>query len=69
MVKNSSSILVIGFNTRPLAYSLKKAGYHVYAVDFFGDEDLYPNVDDCIIVTKELGGNYHSIKGMYGKFL
>jgi len=69
MVKNSSSILVIGFNTRPLAYSLKKAGYHVYAVDFFGDEDLYPNVDDCIIVTKELGANYHSIKSMYGKFL
>jgi len=69
MVKNSSSILVIGFNTRPLAYSLKKAGYHVYAVDFFGDEDLYPNVDDCLIVTEELGGNYYSIKGMYGKFL
>ena len=69
MVKNSSSILVIGFNTRPLAHSLKKAGYYVYAVDFFGDEDLYPNVDDCIIVTKELGANYHSIKGRYGKFL
>lgn len=69
MVKNSSSILVIGFNTRPLAHSLKKTGYYVYAVDFFGDEDLYPNVDDCIIVTKELGANYHSIKGRYGKFL
>ncbi len=53
MVKKASSILVIGFNTRPLAYSLKRAGYRVYAVDFFGDEDLYPNVDDCIIVTNE----------------
>ena len=69
MVKNTSSILVIGFNTRPLAYSLKKAGYQVYAVDFFGDEDLYPSVEDCIVVTEELGANYHTIRSMYGKYL
>jgi len=40
------SVLVVGFNTRPLAYSLNKAGYDVYVVDFFGDLDLYPYVHE-----------------------
>lgn len=54
MADESNSVLVVGFTTRPLVYSLNKAGYNVYAVDFFGDLDLYPYVDDCIIVIKEL---------------
>jgi len=65
----SKSVLVVGFNTRSLSYSLKKAGYIVYTVDFFGDLDLYPNVEDCIIITKELHTNYNSIKTKYSKFL
>jgi predicted ATP-grasp superfamily ATP-dependent carboligase len=69
MVKKSNSVLVVGFNTRPLAYSLKRAGYEVYAVDFFGDLDLYPNVKDSIIVIKKLGANYHTIKEKYGVYL
>ena len=65
------SVLVVGFNTRPLAYSLYKAGYQVYAVDFFGDLDLYPNVHECLIVTKKLGANYnyHLLKDKYSEFL
>ena len=53
MVEQIKTVLIVGFNTRPLAYSLKNSGYEVYAVDFFGDLDLYPNVKDCIILIKE----------------
>ncbi len=63
------SILVVGFNTRPLTYSLKKAGYEVYAVDFFGDLDLYPNVKDSFVLTTESGTNYSTIKDNYSKLL
>ncbi|MFX1590254.1 MAG: ATP-grasp domain-containing protein [Promethearchaeota archaeon] len=63
------SVLVIGFNTRPLAYSLNNAGYDVYVVDFFGDLDLYPYVKDYIIITKELSARYNSIKNNYQQFL
>ncbi len=63
------SVLVVGFNTRPLAYSLNKAGYDVYVVDFFGDLDLYPYVKDSIIITKELIARYSSIKNIYQQFL
>ncbi|MFX0139213.1 MAG: ATP-grasp domain-containing protein [Candidatus Hodarchaeota archaeon] len=65
MTNNSKSVLVVGFNTRPLTYSLNNAGYDVYAVDFFGDLDLYPNVKDCLIVIKELGTSYDMIKNKY----
>ncbi|TFG02503.1 MAG: ATP-grasp domain-containing protein [Promethearchaeota archaeon] len=69
MAKNSRSALVVGFNTRPLTYSLNKAGYDVYAVDFFGDLDLYPNVKDCLIVIKELETTYDLLKNKYSIFL
>ncbi|TFG28929.1 MAG: ATP-grasp domain-containing protein [Promethearchaeota archaeon] len=69
MVKKSNSVLIVGFNTRPLAYSLNRAGYEVYAVDFFGDLDLYPNVRDCIIIIKKLRAKYNTIKETYSEFL
>ncbi len=69
MADKSNSVLIIGFNTRPLAYSLNEAGYKVYAVDFFGDLDLYSSVEDSIIITKALNRNYKSLKEKYGKFL
>ena len=69
MANFTKSVLVVGFNTRPLTYSLKKVGYDVYAVDFFGDEDLYPNVKDSFVLTKELGMDYNTIKDNYGKLL
>ncbi|GAI64064.1 unnamed protein product, partial [marine sediment metagenome] len=62
-------VLIAGFNTRPLAYSLYKAGYEVYAVDFFGDLDLYPCVKDCLILTKILNANYEVIKNNYSEYL
>jgi len=69
MENNPKSVLIVGFNTRPLAYSLKNAGYEVYAVDFFGDLDFYPNVKDSFVLTKELETNYNSIKDKYSKLL
>ncbi len=69
MAKKSNSILVVGFNTRPLTHSLNKAGYVVYTVDFFGDLDLFPNVNDVIIVQKALRSNYEVLKDKYSEYL
>ena len=69
MIKKAKSVLIVGFNTRPLAYSLNKAGYDVFAVDFFGDIDLYPCVKDSVIISKKLGSDYSTMKENYGEFL
>ncbi|MFX1568187.1 MAG: ATP-grasp domain-containing protein [Promethearchaeota archaeon] len=69
MVDKLNSVLVVGFNTRPLTYSLNKAGYIVYTIDFFGDLDLYPNVDDYIIIQKALKSNYETLKDKYSEYL
>ena len=69
MSNKEESILVAGFNTRPLVYSLHSAGYDVYAVDFFGDLDLYPYVKDCLILTKKISTNYDLVKNIYNEYL
>ncbi|MFX1499669.1 MAG: ATP-grasp domain-containing protein [Promethearchaeota archaeon] len=69
MANKSLSCLVVGFNTRPLAYSLNKAGYDVYAVDFFGDLDLFPYVKDSIVILRTLNSNYNSLKDNYSQYL
>ena len=63
------SVLVAGFNTRPLVYSLSRAGYEVYAVDFIGDLDFYPFVKDCLILTKKLSSSYDLVKNNYSEYL
>jgi len=69
MSNKEESILVAGFNTRPLVYSLHRAGYDVYAVDFFGDSDLYPYVKDSLILTEKLNTNYDFVKNIYNEYL
>ena len=69
MGSKDDSVLVAGFNTRPLVYSLHNAGYDVYAVDFFGDSDFYPYVKDCLIITKRISANYDFVKLNYSKHL
>ncbi len=41
----------------------------MYAVDFFGDLDLYPCVKDYLILTKILSVNYEIIKNNYSEYL
>ena len=51
------NLLLIGMDITSLAKSAKKAGYKVYAVDYFGDQDL-KDVSDCsfsVIQQKEGG--------------
>ena len=69
MDNKENSVLVAGFNTRPLVYSLHRAGYDVYAVDFFGDSDFYPYIKDCLILTKKLSVNYDLAKNNYSEYL
>lgn len=69
MIEAKKSILVVGFNVRPLAYSLFKAGLEVYAVDFFGDLDLFPYVKDCRIITNELNTDYEDLIDNYKLYL
>ena len=64
-----NSVLLVGFNTRPLATSLNSAGYKVFAVDFFGDQDLYPSVQDSLILTQEFSANYEVMKSIYHEYL
>ncbi len=40
------NFLVVGANTRPVACSLKKLGYHVFSADYFGTQDLKECADD-----------------------
>lgn len=47
------SVLVIGFNVRPLARSAKLAGYRVLAVDYWGDLDLLQWADHHIAVLQQ----------------
>ncbi|MFX1496092.1 MAG: ATP-grasp domain-containing protein [Promethearchaeota archaeon] len=69
MDRKENTVLIVGFNTRPLAYSLYKSGYLVYVVDFFGDLDLFPYIEDGLIITKEVGSSYNLIKNNYQQFL
>ncbi len=68
-MSDKKSILVLGFNTRPLAFSLKQSGFDVYVVDFFGDIDLFPYVKDSIIITERLNSNYEALKEDFDIYL
>jgi predicted ATP-grasp superfamily ATP-dependent carboligase len=53
VLEMNATILVVGFNVRPLARSAKKAGYRVLAVDFWGDMDLSLWADEFIAVLDQ----------------
>lgn len=50
---NIRNLLVIGIDVVSLAASAKRAGYQVYAVDFFGDQDLKHVCRKCRSIIKQ----------------
>ncbi len=50
------SLLVIGTDIIPLAASAKRAGYQVYAVDYFGDQDLKSVCHESLSIIKQRAG-------------
>ncbi|MBN1803587.1 MAG: ATP-grasp domain-containing protein [Candidatus Lokiarchaeota archaeon] len=69
MKGKENSVLIIGFNSRPIVKSLHKSGYDVCTVDFFGDLDLFPHVIDYKIIIKEINSDYECAKIVYHKLL
>ncbi|MDH5447665.1 MAG: ATP-grasp domain-containing protein [Candidatus Bathyarchaeota archaeon] len=53
---STQNILVIGIDAAALVASAKRAGYNVFAVDYFGDQDLKQTCKDNLsIVTQKTG--------------
>jgi len=52
----SKKIGVIGFNARPIAASLTRAGAESYVSDYWGDSDLKEVSTDCIAVLSPVPG-------------
>ncbi len=50
------NLLLIGMDVNPLARSARNAGYGVYSVDYFGDQDLRWSSDDCSSVVDQKEG-------------
>ncbi len=50
------NLLLIGVDITSLARSAKRAGYKVYAVDYFGDQDLRRFSDDFFSVIDQMEG-------------
>ena len=57
------SVLVVGaVDVAPLAASASRAGYHVYAVDYYGDQDLEHSCIASLSLTKhEKGESYGTV--------
>jgi len=62
------TVLVVGFNSRPLAKSLTQSGIAVYAVDFFGDWDLSPVTVDYLAANAVLAQNGERGEAVPGRF-
>ena len=57
MIENGiHNILVIGMDVVSLATSATKAGYKVYAVDYFGDQDLKRVCHESLSIVKQTPG-------------
>lgn len=50
------NLLVVGIDTVPIANSARKAGYRIYAVDYFGDVDLRHVCSDCKALVEQKSG-------------
>jgi predicted ATP-grasp superfamily ATP-dependent carboligase len=50
------NILVIGIDAAALATSAKKAGYNVFAADYFGDQDLKQTCNNSLSIVAQKAG-------------
>ena len=56
MNREICNVLVIGMDLVGLARSARRAGYDVYAADYFGDLDLRGACEECLSITKQRAG-------------
>ena len=56
MNKEISNLLLIGIDLVGLAYSSKRAGYKVYALDYFCDRDLKMICETCLSTQQKKAG-------------
>ncbi|MEM3587258.1 MAG: ATP-grasp domain-containing protein [Candidatus Jordarchaeaceae archaeon] len=54
MAEKSATVLVLGFNARPIAASAKRLGLKVLVVDYWGDVDIYRCADEVLVVSELL---------------
>ncbi len=52
----TQNILVIGIDSAALAASAKRAGYNVFAADYFGDQDLKQTCKDSLSIVAQRAG-------------
>lgn len=52
MFEGGSTVLVLGFNARPIAASAKRLGFKVLVVDYWGDADIYKCADKVLVVSE-----------------
>jgi predicted ATP-grasp superfamily ATP-dependent carboligase len=55
-ITRKETIIVVGYNARPIVASAKRSGFKVLAVDYWGDIDLESLADDTETVLKQLPG-------------
>ncbi len=68
MVGNQSTVLVLGFNARPIVSSAKRLGLKVLVVDYWGDVDIYKYADEVLVVN-EWGKGLDTTKSHTSLFL
>ncbi len=51
------NLLVVGVDISSAAYSAERAGYGVYAVDHYGDQDLRSVCKECLSIIKQKKGH------------
>lgn len=68
MVENQLTVLVLGFNARPIVFSAKRLGLKVLVVDYWGDVDIYKYADEVLVVS-ELDKEPNTVKNHASLFL
>ncbi|PHP45262.1 hypothetical protein B6V01_004825 [Methanosarcinales archaeon ex4572_44] len=60
-------VLVIGYNTRHICRSAKRAGFNVFSIEHFGDRDIFDTADG-VAIFEEDEPTFEKIKGLMDGF-